>query len=71
MDAYRLEFYRSGLRRDWRWRFIAPNGKKMATSGEGYRNKEDCLVAAERVFGAEMWGGTFPDRPDIVTVWPS
>ena len=28
----------------WRWRFIAANGKKVA-SGEGYHNKDDCLHA--------------------------
>lgn len=28
---------------DWRWRLRADNGLIIATSGEGYRNKSDCL----------------------------
>lgn len=28
---------------DWRWRLLAANGKIIATSGEGYRDKADCL----------------------------
>jgi len=28
---------------EWRWRFIANNGRIIADSGEGYHNKTDCL----------------------------
>lgn len=28
---------------DWRWRLRAANGQIIATSGEGYINKADCL----------------------------
>jgi uncharacterized protein YegP (UPF0339 family) len=27
---------------EWRWRIYAANGRIMADSGEGYRNKGDC-----------------------------
>jgi uncharacterized protein len=27
---------------EWRWNFRAPNHKKIASSGEGYKNKADC-----------------------------
>ena len=27
---------------EWRWRFIADNGRIIADSGEGYHNKADC-----------------------------
>lgn len=30
-------------RNDWRWKFVADNNKIIATSGEGYQNKCDCL----------------------------
>jgi uncharacterized protein YegP (UPF0339 family) len=30
---------------EWRWTFIAGNGRKIADSGEGYHNKADCLKA--------------------------
>ena len=30
-------------RGEWRWRLRASNGKIIADSGEGYKNKQDCL----------------------------
>ncbi len=36
-----FEVYRSGLRRHWRWRLRAANGKIIANSGEGYKNRAD------------------------------
>ena len=34
---------------EWRWRFIASNGRIIADSGEGYINKTDCLHGIELV----------------------
>lgn len=34
---------------EWRWYLKAANGKKIAESGEGYKNKSDCLNAIELV----------------------
>jgi uncharacterized protein YegP (UPF0339 family) len=31
----------------WRWYLRATNGRRIATSGEGYYNKQDCLDAIE------------------------
>lgn len=31
--------------REYRWRFYAPNNRVMADSGEGYKNKADCIAA--------------------------
>lgn len=28
---------------EYRWRFYAPNNRIMADSGEGYKNKADCI----------------------------
>jgi len=28
----------------WRWTFYAANNRKIADSGEGYWNKNDCLA---------------------------
>ncbi len=40
----RFEVYRSGwFRREWRWRFVSSNGRVIAISSEGYRNREDCM----------------------------
>lgn len=33
--------------RQWRWTLYAANGKKIANSGEGYFNKQDCLHALD------------------------
>ena len=32
-----------------RWRLVAANGKSVADSGEGYKNKADCLAAIELI----------------------
>lgn len=41
------------LKREWRWRAInAGNRKTMATSGEGYLNRADCMAAVYQLFGA-------------------
>lgn len=37
------------VNRQWRWRLVASNGRIIATSGEGYFNKEDCLTAINLV----------------------
>ena len=34
---------------EWRWRLIAGNEQIIANSGEGYRDKRDCLHAIELV----------------------
>lgn len=34
---------------EWRWRLKASNGDKIAVSGEGYKNKQDCLHAIKLV----------------------
>ena len=34
---------------EWRWRLRASNGKIIGDSGEGYKNKQDCLHGIELV----------------------
>ena len=34
---------------EWRWRLVAGNDQVIATSGEGYRDKQDCLHGIELV----------------------
>jgi uncharacterized protein len=36
----------------WRWTLEAANNRKIANSGEGYHNKEDCLQAIALVKGS-------------------
>lgn len=33
---------------EWRWRRVAPNGRVLADSGEGYTSKYDAILAAGR-----------------------
>ena len=40
---------RKDVRGEWRWSLTAANGKKIAISGEGYKDKKDCLHAIELV----------------------
>jgi uncharacterized protein YegP (UPF0339 family) len=37
---------------EWRWRLLAANNRNIANSGQGYRNKQDCLDAVELVKGS-------------------
>lgn len=39
----------------WRWYLQAANNRKLANSGEGYFNKQDCIHAINLVAGS---GGT-------------
>lgn len=36
----------------WRWRFVAPNGKVLADSGQGYSRRIDALKGILSVRGA-------------------
>lgn len=51
----RIEIYqdRGG---QWRWRMRAVNGRIIAVSSEGYRNKEDMLEALQMVVAIESAG---------------
>ncbi|MBN8691184.1 MAG: DUF1508 domain-containing protein [Armatimonadetes bacterium] len=37
---------------EWRWTLYAANNRKIANSGEGYQNKQDCLSAITLVKGS-------------------
>jgi uncharacterized protein len=37
---------------EWRWRLRAGNNQIIATSGEGYKNKTDCLHGIQLVKGS-------------------
>ena len=37
---------------EWRWTLFADNGRKIANSGEGYKNYSDCLHAINLVKGS-------------------
>jgi len=37
---------------EWRWFLRAANGRKLADSGEGYFNRNDCLHAVALVKGS-------------------
>ena len=41
MYLSRYQIYQD-VSRQWRWRFVAANGRIIATSGESYWNKADC-----------------------------
>ena len=47
MAADKWEFYKDN-NGEWRWRRIAPNGKIVGASAEGYKNKADCEANARR-----------------------
>lgn len=43
-----FEVYRDS-KGEWRWRFVASNGRVIADSAEGYKNKADCLHGIELI----------------------
>lgn len=45
---YKFQMYMDKVG-DWRWRFIAPNNKKTADSGGGYRSESSCMNAIEAI----------------------
>ncbi len=49
--TYRLHFYRDrSVKREWRWKLYATNGKCVATAGEGFKNRTDCVKIAHKLF---------------------
>lgn len=45
---YKFEVYKDKAG-EYRWRLVAPNGKSIADSGEGYSSKEACLDGIQSV----------------------
>lgn len=54
----------------WRWTFIAAeNGEILADSGEGYRNRGDCLDALFRVTSVDLRKERFARGVTEVEFW--
>jgi len=47
MNMDKWEFYQDA-KKEWRWRRIAPNGRIVGASTQGYVNKSDCINNAIR-----------------------
>jgi uncharacterized protein len=53
----RLEIYKD-RKKEYRWRIVAANGKKLAMASEGYKNKKDMMKAltiVQEVIWTEKW----------------
>jgi hypothetical protein len=37
------------LKRQWRWRLVARNGRILADSAEGYNRRQDCLRIIDKI----------------------
>lgn len=48
--THKFTIYRS--HGQFRWRIVARNGRKVANSGEAYRNRADLISSARRMFAA-------------------
>lgn len=42
MSEHQIDVYQD-VKQEWRWRIKTANGSILADSGEGYKNKADCL----------------------------
>lgn len=49
-----IQLYRSGVRRRYRWRYVAPNGLVLADSGQAYTRRIDALLGAASVTGTRL-----------------
>ena len=47
IHIHEVTFYKTLFRREWRWRIKADNGRIIASSSEGYKNKQDCIYNAK------------------------
>jgi uncharacterized protein YegP (UPF0339 family) len=47
--GYRIHIYKD-KKNMWRWRFLAPNDRVIADSGEGYTLLSNCKAAVKRLF---------------------
>ncbi len=45
MKTSKIQVYKSRKNGQWGWRYVAKNGRKVACSGETYKNRADCLNA--------------------------
>jgi uncharacterized protein YegP (UPF0339 family) len=45
----KFEVFKSEKNDDWYWHLRADNNRIIATGGEGYKNKNDCLHGIELV----------------------
>lgn len=50
MNPITIHLYRTPVRRQWRWRAVAPNGRKLAHGGESYHNRSDAYRAICNLF---------------------
>ena len=53
--AHPVEVYRTTtwtLKKEWRWRITANNGKIIAASSEGYRNRKDLSINMASTLGS-------------------
>lgn len=53
--ALRIQVYKG--RDGWRWRMVAANGRKVATSGEAFASEANADRAADRLIGATIVKG--------------
>jgi uncharacterized protein len=61
MDSAKVTYYQDDAN-EWRWRVQATNGQILADSGEGYKNKGDCVNGFHRL--CDLVGG----NPAIIEV---
>ncbi len=48
MGEYKFELWIDSAK-EYRWRFLVPNGNITAVSSEGYKNKADCETSLNRL----------------------
>lgn len=63
MRQPRIDLYKDSAGK-WRWRYVANNGRILADSGQGYRNKSGAIHCLESVTGG-TYRDTFTYGPEL------
>lgn len=53
MNQWRIHVYKDRTAQ-WRWRMLAPNGKKIGASTESYKKRKDAIMNLQVVAGVQI-----------------
>lgn len=61
MNTARFEVFKDA-KGEWRWHLLAANNKIVATSGEGYKNRADCVTGLGLVRNSHFYPTRIKDE---------
>lgn len=58
MNIEHIEIYRSKKNKQFGWRYIAKNGRRVACGGETYYNRKDATDMVRHLFAEKLASGS-------------